>query len=157
MHLARRCQSQSPRAGNHRLAFALSHGEKLVEAFQIAVGLKLPQHAKNFWRSTGLQKPRFVALSITRQRIPAFDKNSAAARPVGPAFWPTSGCGHAVYQPNVREKEIHAVRQNRKLLDHLVGASEQRRWDVNADRLSGLKIGDEFVLGRLRPGQVWHI
>ena len=34
------------------------------------------------------------------------------------------------------------------LLDHLVGAGEQRRWNLKADRLGRLQVDDELEFGR---------
>jgi hypothetical protein len=33
--------------------------------------------------------------------------------------------------------------------DHLVGAGEQRRWQVDAERLRGRQIDDQLEFGRL--------
>src|SRR5215471_17496383 len=39
-------------------------------------------------------------------------------------------------------------------LDHLVGAREQGRWNGNTNSPCGLKIDDQFELGRLDDGQL---
>src|SRR5262249_42925408 len=42
----------------------------------------------------------------------------------------------------------------RQLLDHLVGAGEQHRWNFQAEGLRGLEINHELVLGRRLHRQV---
>src|SRR5262245_11922856 len=42
------------------------------------------------------------------------------------------------------QKRTNAPQQKHPLFDHLVGAGEQGRWHVEAERLSGLEIHDEF-------------
>jgi hypothetical protein len=39
-----------------------------------------------------------------------------------------------------------------KLLDHLIGAGEQRRWHGEAERLGGVEIDDQFELRGLLHG-----
>jgi hypothetical protein len=43
----------------------------------------------------------------------------------------------------------HAPQQTAALLDHHVGAGEQRRWHVNSERLGSLHIDDQFEMGWL--------
>jgi hypothetical protein len=42
-------------------------------------------------------------------------------------------------------------------VDDLVGACEQRRWYIDAERPRGLQIDDEFELGRLHDRQIGRI
>src|SRR5262252_10703319 len=42
-------------------------------------------------------------------------------------------------------------------LDHLVGAGEQRRWHLDAERLGGGQIDDELEFGRLLDRKVGWI
>jgi hypothetical protein len=48
----------------------------------------------------------------------------------------------------------HAPQQIAFLLDHLVGAGEQRRWHHDAERLRGVEIDDQFDPSGLYNGQV---
>ena len=43
------------------------------------------------------------------------------------------------------------------LFDHLVGAGEQRRWHVEAERSGGRQIDDQFELARLHDRQVLRL
>ena len=47
------------------------------------------------------------------------------------------------------QKRTHAVQQFRPLLDHLVGAGEQRGRDGNSERFGSLEIDHQLELGRL--------
>src|SRR5262245_65684014 len=44
-----------------------------------------------------------------------------------------------------------------RLLDNLVGVGEQRRWHVEAERLRGLEVDDEFEFHRLLDRQVGRL
>jgi hypothetical protein len=47
-----------------------------------------------------------------------------------------------------------ANRPQTLLFDHLVGAGEQRRWDLEAERSGRLEVDDELELGQLKHRQV---
>jgi hypothetical protein len=52
-------------------------------------------------------------------------------------------------QPSILSEQLPAL-----LLDHLVGAQQQRRRDREAERLGGFEIDDELELGRLLDGEI---
>ena len=50
--------------------------------------------------------------------------------------------------------KFHIVLPFAPLFDHLVGTSEQRRWDFEVERLGGFQIDHQLVLGR---GLYWQV
>jgi hypothetical protein len=54
-----------------------------------------------------------------------------------------------------RRNQTHAPQQFSPLLDYLIGERKQRRRHVQAERLGGLKVDDQLVLGEVprRPGR----
>ena len=69
-------------------------------------------------------------------------------------FTPESGqTGDIADCPLCAKKATFALQQI-FLLDHLVGAGEQRRRHVDAERLGGRQIDDELELGRLHHRQI---
>src|SRR5215471_7042120 len=46
------------------------------------------------------------------------------------------------------QKRTHAAQQRRSLFDHLVGATDQKLWDIQPERLCGFEIDHQLVLVR---------
>src|SRR5271166_3352140 len=61
---------------------------------------------------------------------PARFRSTAVSRPSGGAAEGSLEC----------QKETHAVQQKVPLLDHLVGAGDEHRWHVQAERSGGDKV-----------------
>jgi hypothetical protein len=59
---------------------------------------------------------------------------------------PKSGgrSGHRGMSQRCQQEETHAPQQTASLFDHLVGAGQQRRRDINAKHLRGLEVDDGF-------------
>jgi hypothetical protein len=65
-----------------------------------------------------------------------------------------SDSDHSRYESELTQKQTHAPQQNASLLDHLVGASEQRHRNLEAKCFGGLEINHQLELDRLLHRQI---
>jgi hypothetical protein len=57
----------------------------------------------------------------------------------------------------MRHLQNHVLRQNRLLLDHLVGERKNLCWKLKTNSFCGLQIDDQFELGGLHDRQVGRL
>ena len=83
-------------------------------------------------------------MSVVGQPLPSQDFCGTAALPLKPDIAQRGWNGRKVPKPIVS-----SCSKATSLLDHLVGAQQQRGGQLNADRLRGLEIDDQLVFDRL--------
>src|SRR5215469_10700384 len=69
-------------------------------------------------------------------------------------FTPKSRHWNSVAKCPLCAKSGHSALRQRFLFDHVVGASKQRRRNIEAKRTGSLQIDDEFKLGRLQNRKI---
>src|SRR6516162_8036186 len=94
----------------------------------------------------------------TAQRYRAEDDASGSAARCGGchrnrSVWRRQGRGAVIRH----ESAVGCTAATRMLFDHLVGAGEHRRWQVETERLGSLEIDYQLVFGRRLHRQVGRL